>query len=279
MKDASVWLANVKSASLALLGDFIAYLPNLIGALILLGAGWVLAKIFRAAAIRISDGVNRLMDTFMPTGRLASFRLSRRATQLIGNTVFWLIIFFVLTVASDVAELTTFSSWLKSVVGYLPHLLGGGFIILVGYLISAAIRDLISTTLSSMGIGQSELIGAAAQWATFLTAIIVGIDQVGVDVTFLIIIIAIVVGSLLGGMALAFGLGARPLVTNLIGTHYLQQQYSLGQFVRIGEHDGQILEFTPTGVILDTADGRSTVPGSAYFQDKITVKGGDISDD
>lgn len=272
MEDASIWLTNIKTVSVALLGDFIAYLPSLAGAILLLAAGWVLAKVLRAAAVRISDGVNRVLDTLVPTGRLAGFRLSRRATQLNGNIVFWLTIFFVVTVASDVAELETFSSWLKEVVGYLPHLLGGGLIILFGYLISAAIRDLVSTTLASMGVGQSELVAAAAQWATFLTAIIVGIDQVGVDVTFPIIIIAIVVGALLGGMAIAFGLGARPLVTNLIGTHYLQQQYSVGQVLRVGEQEGRILEFTPTGIVLDTKGGRSTVPGSIYFDERIMLR-------
>jgi len=105
-------------------------------------------------------------------------------TQLIGNAVFWLTLFVVLTVAADVAEFDTLSEWLNSIVGFLPHLLGGGFIILVGYLISAAIRDLVSGALTSVGVSHGELIAAFAQWATFLTAIIVGIDQIGVDVTF-----------------------------------------------------------------------------------------------
>lgn len=279
MEDASVWLANVKAVSLSLLGDFVAYLPNLFGAILLLVAGWVLARILRAGAVRVSDGLNRVFDTVMPTGRLADVRLSRRAADLLGSIVFWLIIFFVITVASDVAELETLSSWLEGIVLYLPHLLGGGLIILVGYLISAAIRDLVSTTLSSMAIGQSELVGAMAQWAAFLTAIIVGIEQIGVDVTFLITIIAIVMGSLLGGMGLAFGLGARPLATDLIGIHYLQQKYSLGQILCIGEQEGQILEFTATGIVIETDKGCSAFPGSVHFNEPITVKGGDVSDE
>jgi small-conductance mechanosensitive channel len=232
------------------------------------------ARILRAGTLRIGEGVNRVFDTLMPSGRLAAFRLSGPATKLIGDIVFWLTIFFVVTVASDVAELLTFSTWLKTVVAYLPHLLGGGIIILVGYLISSAVRDLLSTTLASVGVSQSELVGAAAQWATFLTAIIVGIDQVGIDVTFLIIIIAIVLGSILGGMAIAFGLGAKPLVTNLIGAHYLQQHYAAGQIVRIGEHEGRVLEFSATGIVLDTKEGRATIPGASYFDQRITVKEG-----
>lgn len=279
MEDASIWIANVKTAALGLLSQFIAYLPSLLGAFLLLTAGWLVARLTRAMSVRVSDWFNRLLDTVVPTGQLASFRLSPRVIGMIGNAVFWLIMFCAVTIAADVAEMETFSDWLKSAVRYLPDLLGGGFIILAGYVISAAVRDLVSTTLASVEIGQSELIGAAAQWATFLTAVIVGIDQVGVDVTFLIVVITIVVGSILGGMALAFGLGARPLATNLIGVHYLQQQYSPGQVVAIGEVEGQILEFSATGIVLDTADGRTTVPGDAYFKNKIIVKGGEVSDD
>lgn len=278
MEDASIWLANVKTAALGLVSEFITYLPNLLGALLLIAGGWFVARLLRATAIRLADGVNRLLDTLVPTGGLSGFRLSRRVIDLIGDAVLWLFLFGIVTIAADVAEFVTFSNWLKDVVAYLPHLLGGGFIILAGYLISAAIRDVVSTALASMGIGQSELIGAAAQWATFLTAVIVGIEQVGVDVTFLIVVIAIIVGSLLGGMALAFGLGAKPLATNLIGTHYLQQQYSPGQFLAIGGHEGQVLEFAATGIVLETEDGRSTLPGAVYFNEKITVKGGDGSD-
>ena len=154
MEDASVWLTNIKMVSIDLSREFIAYLPNLAGAIVVLLVGWGFAKILRAA-VRIADGVNRLLDTLMPSGRLAGFRLSGRALKLIGDSIFWLAIFFVLTVASDIAEFHTFSAWLKGVVAYLPHLLGGGLIILVGYLISAAIRDLLSMTLASVGVGQS----------------------------------------------------------------------------------------------------------------------------
>lgn len=279
MEGASVWFTNVKKVSLELISNFIAYLPSLIGAMLLLVAGWLLARLLRTGAVRISDGINRLLDTVIPTGHLANFRLSKTSTRLIGNATYWLVIFFSLTVASDVAGLETFSSLLEGVSGYLPHLLGGGLIILVGYLISAAIRDVVSTTATSMGVEQGELIGATAQWATFLTAVIVGIEQVGIDVTFLIIVIAIVVGALLGGMALAFGLGAKPLVTNLIGAHYLQRKYAPGQFLQIAQIEGQVLEITSSGIVLETGAGRSTLPGNVYFSDLITVTGGGQTDE
>ncbi|MBO0332170.1 hypothetical protein J0X12_00995 [Sneathiella sp. CAU 1612] len=278
MEDPSLWLESGKTAGMELLSNLIDALPGLLGAIVLLIAGWLIARFLRAMSARLSNGLNRFFETVMPTGRLASFRISPRSAQFIGNVVYWLTILFAITLAADVASFETFSSWLAVIFGYLPRVLGGVLIVIVGYLLGAAIRDLVSTALVSMAVGQGEMIGIFAQWATFLTAVIIGIEQIGIDVTFLIVIISIVMGAVMGGMAIAFGLGARPLTSNLIGAHYLQQQYSPGQVLIIGSDEGQILEFTPTGVILETSAGRLSVPGEAYFHNQITLKEGDLVD-
>ena len=279
MENPSLWLAKYRDASADLFAGALAYIPNLVGAIVLLLVGWLLARFLRAAAIRITNATNRLLDAVLPTGHLSTFRLSSRGASLIGTIVFWLVIFFFVTAASNVARLDALSELLERVVGYLPRLLAGGLIVLVGYLIGAALRDLVSTALSSIGVAQAELIGAMAQWAAFLIAVVVGIEQVGVNTTFLIVVIAIVLGSLLGGMSLAFGLGARPLASNLIGTHYLQRQFTPGQFLKIGDLEGRVLEFAATGIVLETGSGRTTVPGSAYFRHAITVKTAEVHDE
>ena len=279
MEEASIWLTNAQAIGLELISDLIAALPGFAGAVFLLVVGWLIARGLRAASLRLSNWFNRLLETIVPTGRLAKFRLSGRAAKLVGNTVYWLTIFFAITLAADVAHFDTLSSWMSVILGYLPQIFGGTFIVVVGYLIGVAIRDVVSTTLSSMGMEQGELTGLAAQWLVFLTAAIVGIEQIGIDVSFLIVIVAIAMGSVMGGMAIAFGLGARPLAANLIGAHYLQQQYAAGQTLAIGDLQGQILEFTATGVVIETSEGRSTVPGDTYFHSQITLKNGDQNDD
>ncbi len=274
MDQASTWLNDVKAVLLAQFAEAVAYLPNLAGALLVLGLGWVLARMLRTTAVRLGDAINRILEPLMPSGRLVQFRVSGRATRVIGDIIFALVVFLAAVAAAKVARMETVSHWLESIVTYLPQLFGGAMIVLIGYVLSASIRDLVASTLASVRAGHSELIGALAQWATFLTALIVGINQIGIDVTFLIVLIAIVLGALLGGMALAFGLGAGPLARNLIGSHYLQQQYTVGQNIKIGDLEGQILDFTPTGMELETSQGRSTIPGSIYFEKMITVRDG-----
>lgn len=279
MEDASIWLAGLKNGLADIMASIIDYLPSFAAAVVLLFAGWYIGKLARAGAIKITHAMNRIMDGFVATGRLATIRVSESAASLVGNAVFWLVLFIFVTAAADAAGLTIFSVWLESIVTYLPNLLGGGFIIFVGYLVSIAIRDLVATALSTLSVRQSDMIGAILQWATFLTAVIVGLEQIGIDVTFLIVVIAVVVGALFSGLALAFGLGAKPLTTNLLGAHYLRQQYTTGQVIRISGVEGQILEFIATGVTLSTRDGITSVPGAAFFSDPVVlIQAGDDHD-
>jgi hypothetical protein len=264
MDHVTSWFDGLRASAANLLDTMLGYLPNLIGALLLLLFGWMLARLVRAAAGRLGDAVNRLLDRFMRPSSLTRFRLSPRALKLIGNAAFWLVILFFITAATRVAQLDAFSSWLDRILAYLPNLLAGALIILAGYLVSALVRDLVGATLGSAGLAQSELFGAAAQGATFLTAVIIGIDQIGIDVTILITLIAIMVGAVLAGLSLAFGLGSRDFVSNLIGAHYLQQHLQPGQSARIGDIEGEVLELTPTSVVLATARGRTTIPAKVF---------------
>jgi small-conductance mechanosensitive channel len=272
MEDASIWLDRVRQSLLDLASAFIAYLPDLLFAIILLVIGWLLARFLRASATRINNYVNRLLETIAPTGRLASFRLSGRGTTLVGHLLYWLVLFIFVAAAARAAEFETLTYWLDEVVGLLPNLLGGATIVLIGYAVSIAVRDLVSTTLASAEIRQSEQIGVLVQWTALLAGIVLALEQIGIDVTFLIVVLAIVLGGAVAGVAIAFGFGARSLVESLIGAQYLQRQYMTGQTLAVGPHAGRVLEIGATSITLETDDGRTTLPGSVYFDERITLQ-------
>lgn len=270
MDGISTLLADLSGAANDVLVNVVAYIPNLIGAVILLLLGWIFARLARTGIVKGGDAANRLLDRFLTAGSWAGMRLSSRILALVGNAAFWVVILFFITAATETAHLDAFSSWLDGIVAYLPTLIAGGLIVLVGYLVSTLIRDLVAATISSAGLGQSDLFGAMAQGVTFLTAIVIGIDQIGVDVTFLVTIVAIAIAAVLGSLSLAFGLGARTFVSNLIGAHYLQQELQPGQIARFGSVEGKVLELTPTSVVLATQEGRMSVPAKV-FNEEITI--------
>jgi small-conductance mechanosensitive channel len=267
-------LLSVASDSLS---SAVSYIPSLLAAILVVIVGWIIARIARGAARRISNSVNRLLDRFFRRGTLSHARLSPSAMVILGEIAFWAILFLAATVAARVAGFTALSGWLNQIVTRLPNLLVGAAIIVVGYVVSILVGEQVAATARAANVSQSTLIGRLAQAAIFVTTLIIGLDQIGIDVTFLIALFAVGVGAIFLGFSIAFGLGARDYVSNLIGARIARRELKIGQSVRIGDIEGEILDITSTQIALETAHGKTLVP--AHLAEKqsivIVVPGGD----
>ena len=270
MEDASNWMQDVSQAASRLIVQFVEFLPNLLLAILLVLVGWLIARTVRSGGVHLANWVNGFLERRLGPDRARPLTLSRAGIRLIGNVTFWIIMLIFVTSATRILGLQAFSAWLDRVVVYLPTLIAGGLIILVGVLISTLARDLTTATVASAGIAHAELFGRIMYAAILATALILGINQIGVDVSLLVVLIAVVVGAAAGGMSLAFALGSRSLVGNLIGSHYLQQHYQPGQLVRMNNIEGEIVEITPVGVVLATKEGKAIIP-SKVFNEEITT--------
>ena len=93
-----------------------------------------------------------------------------------------------------------------------------------------------------------------------MIATIIGLDHIGVDVTFLVTVSGIAVGAILFGFSIAFGFGSREYVGNIISARSIRQSLSPGVVIRIGETEGAVLEITQTHIAIDTEKGRAMVP-------------------
>jgi len=247
------------------------YLPNVLGAFLLLLVGWIVAHALRAISVRLALlGERALARISSGRGSLAS-RLPSASAKIFGSVVFWVVVLFFLTAATQVLGLNTFTTWLSRVVDYLPTVFVGALIIIAGFLVSKLAREVTEAAAASASDRQRALIGRVVQAGILVTAILVGAEQIGIKVTFLVILAAAVGISLVGAVALALSLGAREYVANLIGAHYLRQRYSIGQLVRVAGHEGRILEQTETAVILETAEGRASIPAKVFNEQTIVL--------
>mgnify|MGYP003146246584 FL=1 len=244
--------------------------PDFLGALLLVILGWLIARFVRGAIRGLGQRFNRGMQRVMRPDRAQRLSISPAMLRLIGTASFWIILAIFISFATDMAGMAGVTEWLRSVLAYLPTLMFGVAIIVAGHLISLLVRDLLLEGLASAQVEQRELVARLAQAGTFLTAVIIGMHQVGLNVSFVTQIIAVALGVVLVGFSLAFGLGARGLVANLIGTHYLRRQFQAGARVRLGEVQGEILDITPTSVIIETDEGRAHVP-SRLFGEQVSV--------
>jgi len=239
--------------------------PGLLVAILLLLIGYLAARLLRAAAVQALRGVDTLVHGVYQRHGLETPARALASARVLGEIVFWVVMLFFLTAAIHVLGIDTFTQWMNRVVSYLPTLVVGALIILTGILLSNLARDLVMAA-TPVAPGSRRLLGRAVQIAILVLAVVIGAGQIGINTTFLIVIASVLLATVLGGLALAMSFGARSYVANLIGARYLRETYRIGQRIRIGEYEGVILDFAPTGVMLETVAGRTLLPGK-LFQD------------
>jgi small-conductance mechanosensitive channel len=244
-----------------------ALLPQLIGALALLTVGWLLARLLRVATRRGA----LLLDALLARGAGASRWKVGRSATLLGNIVYWVVLLFFVTAATHTLGLQTFTDWLARLLDHLPALAAGLLIVVAGYLASGFVGELVQATATGLAPLQRAALARVAQGATLIMALLVGADQIGLKITWIAILAAVLVGTVMGGVTLAVSLGARGYVANLIGAFYLRQVLRLGQRVRVAGHEGRVVDITVTSLVLETADGRVLLPASLYHDQPIVL--------
>lgn len=271
----SDWWDALAASMTSSLAGFGAYLPNISAAIAIMFIGWIVARILRTILLRSGHMLNDAVGRFGRSVTPARVRVSHRLVALAAKLGFWIVILVSAAVAAQVTGLDAFSAWLDRILDYLPTLVAGLLIAFAGYLLSTLVREAVATTLGSVHSIDSELAGFAAQSAVFLTALVIGLDQIGIDVTFLIILAAVLLGGALLGLALAFGFGAREFVSNLIAARQLRNTIAVGDRARIADVEGRILEIDSTTVVLLDDKERILVP-AARFQSSVSriVSGG-----
>lgn len=258
-------------AATAILERLVSYLPSFAAAMVLVFVGWVVAKAMRALAMRTA----LLIDTVLPRlglpAGLSRFRVSR-GSVVVGAVVYWLVLLFFVTTATQVLGLQAFTDWLSKLIDYLPTLIVGLLILTAGWLMSGFAADLMQATVTGLEAGQSAMLERIVRVSILVGAILVGADQIGIRITFLAIFIGAIAITVGGGVALAVGFGARGHVANLIAAHHLRQAFTVGQTLQFAEYEGRLLEITATGLIIETADGRVMLPASLFNEHPLTVK-------
>lgn len=239
-----------------------SFAPNLLGALLLLLVGWLLAKLLRALSHRLLQWSDRAFERLLGPERAVRLRVGRSA-GLLGGVVFWAVMLFFVATATQLLGLDTFTAWLARVLDHLPMLLAGVLIIGGGYLLSHFVADLVHEA-SGLPVAQRGVAARAAQVTILTGAVLVGADQMGAKVTFLAIFVGAVAVAVAGGAVIAISLGARQHVANLIGAQQLRQSFAPGQTIRVGEIEGRILEINSQGALLESEQGRVSVPGHLF---------------
>lgn len=212
---------------------------------------WLVRKTgFEAALERI--GVARLLYKI---GVKSGFAI------VAGRAVFWLVLALTAFLISEVFQLRGVSALFAALAAFLPRLLAAGGVMVAGFVAAEALSRIVTGVAEGRkSIERPELIGRIAYYGVVVLCASVALQQLGIDIGLINGLLLIAAAGLALTLALGLGLGARAVFGNVVARHYASRLYKPGDAVRVGEVDGTIVAFHPTGVIIATDDGEVVLP-------------------
>ena len=264
------WTHTLETVS----GRIVEMLPTLLASIALFLLGWALAHVCSILVRKVlKKAVDQVQARLEKRGFLRGSGLILASPRVIARIVYWAILLFFLAAALEKLPLPIVTNLLQNVAYFLPKVLLAVAVVFTGVGAGSLAHHWISDLALRAGIEHSQILGRMAQASFVALALIVSVQQVGLEGGLFISLATVILGSTLGGMALAFGLGSGPVVKNIMASHYASKAFAAGDAVRIGEIQGTIREITSTSIILDVDGDRVHLPAKKYCDEVCVLIG------
>jgi len=204
-------VTDISQALLGTLAVFLAALPSILGAIVLIVAGWIIAGLVAALVVRVLRAIriDQLADRAGVTTFLRRANVRADAAGVIAALAKWYIRLVFLLLAANAVGLTAVSGIVTSVLAFIPNLIVAMVILGVFSWLASTAKNVVSGGMEGAGLPNASGIGAIAFGAVLAFGIVAAADQLGVAQTIVDTLFIGVVAALALAFGLAFGLGGQ----------------------------------------------------------------------
>src|SRR5215217_153102 len=185
--------------------------PALLGAVVILFAGYLLAKVLEKLTERFLRRIrfNRLLERGGVLQAVERSGSHFNPIRVLSNLVFWLVMFAVILVAANALGLESLANVFGELVSYIPSVIAAIIIILAGIVLGGFVGGLISASAGALHGGRA--LARVGRGGVILLAVFMALQELGIATDIVTTAFAILFGAIALAMALAFGLGNREL--------------------------------------------------------------------
>lgn len=199
-----------------------SFLPELIGALLLVIIGYFVALLVKTVVTKLLRQVrfDRALHS-SPAGNYIS-RLVDSPARFTGKVVFWLVLLGFISMAVTVLDIQALNDLVAGIYGYLPHVIAALLIFLVASAVSVAAVAFVRRVMGKSTF--AKVVASVVPSLVMSIAVFMILDELMIAEDIVRITYTALIGAVALGLALAFGLGGRDVASRL-----LEQAYDAGR--------------------------------------------------
>lgn len=196
------------------LSTIINFIPNLLGALLILLIGYFVAK---GIGKLVTKALHKIrFDRAMHTSQAGNYisRVVESPSRFTGSATYWLVFLLFVSFAVSALNLDLLNQILAGIYSYIPRVIAAIVIFLVASAISAGSAAFVTRIMGRTAT--AKLITTVIPTITMSIAVFMILNELNIARDIVNILFTAIVGAAALGLALAFGLGGRDVARQLL---------------------------------------------------------------
>ena len=234
--------SSLISSFTGLLDQFLAAIPMLLGALLILLVGYIVAS------------------------------------DLLSKAIYWIVFLAFLTAALEKLGMKQINDMIQQLISIIPNILVAGIIMLIGGFLAKFISDLVRGTMTASDTPHASLIARIAYIIIMIFISMMALAQVGIDVSLFTNNLTVLITGIIAAVSLATGLGAKGIMKDIIAAQMLRDRYEAGDTLEIQGYFGDdkplkgvVVKHTMTGTIVNMDGKKTHIAASDILESAYTI--------
>ena len=248
--------------------------PNILGAILILIIGWLVTKIIVLILRRILKfaKVDKATEIINSKNLFGKTNFKFNISTIILGFVKWIMFLVVLIVAAGIMNWQIVSQEVGNLLRYLPKLFSAIALFMIGLYIANFVKKAIKGLFDSFDLRGAKIISNVVFYIITIIITITALNQASIDTEIITNNLTVILGAFVAAIALAFGLGSRELVGDILRTSYARRNFEVGQNVSFKNISGTIERIENLKISIKTNEGTLVVPIKSLSDEEVLIK-------
>lgn len=202
------------------LNSFFGFIPNIIGFLVILLIGWIIAKVVRSVVNKLLDklGVDAALHRSDAGQYVEKVSPGAKPSHLIGAVAYWFIFLFAISAAIGALKIAALTDFIAQVQAFLPNVIVAVLIFVIAAALAGTVAGAVTKLMGDTPTG--KVVAAVVPGLILAIGMFMMLNQLKIAQEIVTITYAALLGMLALAGALAFGLGGRDVAAQMLSDAY-----------------------------------------------------------
>ena len=245
-----------------LLIKFVSAVPNILAAIFISLVGFVIAKSVGKLITHLFQkiGVDKLADKLNEIDVVNKYNIQFKPSRILGEIIYYFMMLFFLIAATELLGMPAVSNLISDLINYIPNLVVAGIVLVIGLVVSNALKEIVNTTCKSLNVPNVSLIGNLVFYFVFITIALSALSQAKIDTSFIRNNLSIILGGIVAAFSIGYGLASKDMMSNFLASFYSRRHIQVGDNIKIGDVAGTVIYTDSTCMKIQSGEKMVIIP-------------------